>query len=47
MHPKECHKNEPKDGTPLLQGQAERAGAVHLSEEKAPERPESSLLGGL
>jgi len=29
-------KNYPRDGTPLLRGQAERAGAVHPGEEKAP-----------
>ena len=34
--PEEGHKNDPRDGTPLLQGQAERAGAVHPGEEKAP-----------
>ena len=32
MHPEEGHKNDPRDETPLLQGQAERAGA---GEEKA------------
>ena len=34
-HPEEGHKNDPRDGTPLLQGQAERAGAVQHGEEKA------------
>ena len=29
------HKNDPRDGTPLLRGQAERAGAVQLGEEKS------------
>ena len=29
-------KNDPRDGTPFLQGQAERAGAVQPEEEKAP-----------
>ena len=28
-------KNDPRDGTPLLQGPAERAGAVQPGEEKA------------
>jgi len=42
-HPEESHKNDLRDGTPLLPGQAERAGAVHLGEEKALGRPESSL----
>ena len=35
MHPQEGHKSDPRDGTPLLQGQAERAGAVQHGEEKA------------
>lgn len=30
-------------GMPLLEGQAERAGAVHPGEEKAPRRPNSDL----
>jgi len=30
--PEEGHRNEPRDGTHLLQGQAERAGAVHPGE---------------
>jgi len=34
-HPEEGHKNDPKDGTPLLQGGAERAGSVQPGEEKA------------
>ena len=34
--PEEGHKNELRDGTPLLRGQAERAGAVQPGEEKAP-----------
>ena len=48
--PEEGHKSDPRDGTPLLQGQAERAGAVQLGEEKAPGVPDSSLSiskGGL
>jgi len=36
VHPEESHKNDPRDGTPLLQEQAERAGAVQPGEEKAP-----------
>ena len=34
-HPEAGHKNDPWNGTPLLQGQAERAGAVLPGEEKA------------
>jgi len=34
--PEEGHKNDPRDGTPPLQGQAERAGTVHPGDEKAP-----------
>ena len=41
--PEEGHKNDPGDGTPLLWGQAERAEAVHLEEEKALRRPECSF----
>jgi len=37
------HKNDPSDGTPLLRGQAERAGAVQPGEEKAVGRLDSSL----
>ena len=33
-HPKEGHKNDPRDGTPLLYRQAERAGTVQPGEEK-------------
>jgi len=40
---REGHKNDSRDGTPLLQGQAERAGALQPGEEKAPERFESGL----
>ena len=32
--PGEGHKNDLRDGTPLLQGQAKRAGAVQPGEEK-------------
>ena len=41
--PEEGHKNDPKAGTPLLQGRDERAGAVQPGEEKALGRPEGSL----
>jgi len=41
--PEEGHKNDPRDGTLLLGGQAERAWAAHPGEEKAPGRAESSL----
>ena len=34
-HPEECHKNDPGDGIPFLQGQAEKAGAVQPGGEKA------------
>ena len=43
MGPEEGHKDDPRAGTPLLQGQAERVGAVQSREEKAPGRPYSSL----
>ena len=33
--PEKGHKNDPRDGTPLLRGQAERGGAVQPGEEKA------------
>ena len=35
VHPEEGNKNGSRYGTPLLQGQAERAGAVQPGEEKA------------
>jgi len=41
--PEEGHKSNPKDGTLLLQGQAERAGAVQPGEVKNAGRPESGL----
>ena len=41
--PEEGHKNGRRDGTPFLQGQAERAGAVQSVEEKALGRPDSDL----
>ena len=44
VHPEEGHKNDRMGwNKDRLQGQAERAGAVQ-PEEKALERPESSLL---
>jgi len=43
VHPKEGHKNYQNDGTPLLQGQAERAGAVQTGEKRAPGTPDSGL----
>jgi len=42
-HIQEGHKNDPRDGTPLLQRQAERSGVVQPGEEKAPMWPDSSL----
>ena len=36
-------KNDLKGGTPALQGQADRAGAVQAEEEKDLGRPKSSL----
>ena len=50
VNPEQGHRNDPMDGTPLLQGQAERAGAVQHGEEKALGRPERGLSvskGGL
>jgi len=41
--PEEDHEDEQRDGTPLLQGQAEGAGLVRPGEEKAPGRPYYSL----
>ena len=41
--PEKGHRSDPKDGTPALQGQAERAEADQPGEEKALWRPESSL----
>ena len=35
VHSEEGHKSSPRDGTFLLQGQDERAGAVQPGEEKA------------
>ena len=32
-HPEEGHKNDPRDGTPPLQGQAETARTVQTGEE--------------
>jgi len=39
--PVEGGKGDPKDRTPLLQGQVERAGVVLPGEEKALRKPES------
>jgi len=41
--PEEGHKNDPRDGTPLLQGRVERAGAVQPGGGKAVRGPDSSL----
>jgi len=41
--PEKSHRNDPWNGTLLLQGQAERAGAVQPGEEKAMRRPDSGL----
>ena len=41
--PEEGHKNDQRDGTPLLWGKAERVGVVQPGEEKAPGRPYCSL----
>jgi len=35
VHPEEGHKNDPRNGTPLLRGQAERTEAFQPGEEKA------------
>ena len=40
-HAVEGCKNDPRDGTPPLRGQAKRAGAVQPGGEKAPGRPDS------
>ena len=34
-HPEEGHRSDSRDETPLLQGQAERAGSIQPGEEKA------------
>ena len=44
VHSEEGHKDDPRDGTPPLQRQAYRAGAVQPGKEKVPGRPGSSLL---
>ena len=41
--PEKGHKNDQRDGTPLLGGKAERGGAIQPGEEKPPGRPYSSL----
>jgi len=43
VHPDKGRKKDPRDGTPLLQGQAERAGTVQPGEEKARGRPKCGL----
>jgi len=45
--PEEGHKNDPRGGTPLLQGKAERAGVVQFAEEKPPARPYCGPFTGL
>jgi len=35
--------NDPRAGTPLLGGKAEKVGAVQPGQEKAPERPHCGL----
>ena len=42
-HPEGDQKNYPRDGTPFLQRQAERAAAVQAREEKALVRSVSGL----
>ena len=42
--PEEGYKNNPRDGTPLLQVQDERAGAVQPVEEKALMLSDSGLV---
>ena len=42
-HPEEGHTNDPREGSLLLLGQAERAEAVQPGEEKALGRPDSGL----
>mgnify|MGYP001852221541 CR=1 FL=1 len=34
VHPEEGHKNDPRDGTAVLQGQTERAGAVQMEKRR-------------
>ena len=34
VNPEEGHKNDPRDGTAVLQGQAERAGAVQMEKRR-------------
>jgi len=36
VQPEKGHRNDPRGVTPLLRGQAERAEALQLREEKAP-----------
>ena len=44
-HPEESHKSDPRDGTLLLCGEAERAGILQPEEEKAQGRLDSGLKG--
>jgi len=39
VRPEEAHKNDPRAGTPLLRGKAERVGVVQPGEEKALGKP--------
>ena len=41
--PQEGHRNDPRDGEPLLCGKAERVGTVQPGEEEAWERPSCGL----
>ena len=44
-HPEESHESDPRDGTLLLCGEAERAGILQPEEEKAQGRLDSGLKG--
>lgn len=43
MSPEKGYKCDPRDGTPSLQEQSERAEAVQPGEKKAQKRPDSGL----
>lgn len=45
VHPEECHRSAPRDGTPSLKDRLRKAGLLIL--EEVPGRPESSCKGGL
>ena len=50
VHSEEGHKDDPRDGTPSLREQTERAGAVQSGEEKALGSPDNNFSvskGGL